>query len=134
MRGTRARGAAGASRFLVSDPVEAEVRGEPAALMLRNASASLGQLRRRRPRRGCSRSIARAASAPRGLLLLDEARLLISKSELTQCLLRCPESASAWPSDASLSWRSGALAPARSSNSESPQLHNSAGTRRRLPL
>jgi hypothetical protein len=41
MRGTRARGVADACRLLASDPVEAEVRGEPAALMLWNASESV---------------------------------------------------------------------------------------------
>jgi hypothetical protein len=35
--------AAGASRLLASDPVEAEARGEPAALTLRNGPGRLGR-------------------------------------------------------------------------------------------
>jgi hypothetical protein len=59
-RGTRARAGPRACKIRASARVEAEVGDEPGRLSQRNASASLRWLGRRRPRRGCSRSEARA--------------------------------------------------------------------------
>jgi hypothetical protein len=91
--------------------------------------------RRRRPAPdACSRSNPGAGSAPRGLLLLGQARLLISNISANSVLAALRRVGKRLAAALSLIWRSSALTPARPSSSDHAQVRHRRRRPRRLPL